>query len=134
MMKSARTIIGLAAARRAAAAAVIAVGVGIAGQAGAGPLPTDPRALTAAAPLTYVQMGAERGLTKAQFIERRRQKATSEGQNPDQAAARAAQIFDLADTNHDGVLSRAEIDAFRAAHPGIGGGAAHAGGAAPPAH
>ena len=47
------------------------------------------------------------GITRDQFIERAK----------DRAAQRAAARFDQMDADHDGVLDRAEIRAWRAQHP-----------------
>ncbi len=63
-----------------------------------------------------------RGITKEQFIARVRQRAAARGGNPDQAAAIAPRLFDMIDTNHDGLITREEAQAFRAAHPGLGQG------------
>ena len=137
-----------AAAWRPAAFGAILLGLAVAGSPCAQAAPEFGRAPDAASALTYAQavqqpgapppggamMGRGRGIARAQFIERRRQMATSKGRDPEQAAAIAARIFDMADTNHDGVLDRAEIQAFRAAHPQMGqgrGGGAGAPGQAP---
>ena len=50
---------------------------------------------------------ASSGITRDQFIERAK----------DRAAQRAAARFDQMDADHDGVLDRAEIRAWRAQHP-----------------
>lgn len=113
---------GRAIAPRRAALLLVALGA-LATTAGAS---VSPARAQAGPGLTLVQ--AERGMTKAQFIERQQQKAMQQGQNPDQAAARAAQIFDMIDTNHDGVMTRTEVAAFKAAHPGM---AAHGPGQMP---
>jgi len=47
------------------------------------------------------------GITRDQFIERAK----------DRAAQRAGARFDQMDTDHDGVLDRAEIRAWRTQHP-----------------
>jgi hypothetical protein len=47
------------------------------------------------------------GITRDQFIERAK----------DRAAQRAGTRFDQMDTDHDGVLDRAEIRAWRSQHP-----------------
>lgn len=64
--------------------------------------------------------GPGRGMTRPQFIEWRRQAAARRGRDPARAAAVAARLFDVIDTDHDGLIDRAEIAAFRAAHPEIG--------------
>jgi hypothetical protein len=50
---------------------------------------------------------ANGGITREQFIERAK----------DRAAQRAAARFDQMDADHDGVLDRAEIRAWRTQHP-----------------
>ena len=50
---------------------------------------------------------ANGGITRDQFIERAK----------DRAAQRAAARFDQMDADHDGVLDRAEIRAWRTQHP-----------------
>jgi len=50
---------------------------------------------------------ANGGITRDQFIERAK----------DRAAQRAGARFDQMDTDHDGVLDRAEIRAWRTQHP-----------------
>ncbi|MBV9378302.1 MAG: hypothetical protein JO320_25210 [Alphaproteobacteria bacterium] len=59
---------------------------------------------TAAAPSAPAGSG---GITRDQFIQRAK----------DRAAQRAATRFDQMDTDHDGVLDRAELRAWRNQHP-----------------
>jgi hypothetical protein len=59
---------------------------------------------TAAAPPAPTGNG---GITKDQFIQRAKERA----------AQRAATRFDQMDTDHDGVLDRAELRAWRSQHP-----------------
>jgi len=59
---------------------------------------------TAAAPPTPTASG---GITRDQFIQRAK----------DRAAQRAATRFDEMDTDHDGVVDRAELRAWRSQHP-----------------
>jgi hypothetical protein len=135
-MTSTHNVAGPATARRYAACLAVVLGTSIAAcvpSLGA-PLstsapPPDYALPAVGAGIVMAQAGPERGLTKEQFIERRRQAAIRQGKNPEQAAAMAPRLFDMIDTNHDGIIDRAEIAAFRAAHPGIGGGP---GGAPPP--
>src|SRR5579863_9307467 len=149
-MTSASRVAGRARVKLYAACFAVIFGGGVAGCARGAPPPgpgayAPPPGPAAYAPPSYAapvpgnpppgvmmaQAGPERGLTKAQFIERRRQAATRQGQNPEQAAATAPRLFDMIDTNHDGIIDRAEIDAFRAAHAGAGGAPHAAPGAAP---
>jgi hypothetical protein len=62
-------------------------------------------AVESAAPAPSAPTG-NGGITRDQFIERAK----------DRAAQRAGTRFDQMDTNHDGVLDRAEIRAWRAQH------------------
>jgi hypothetical protein len=59
---------------------------------------------TAAAPPAATASG---GITRDQFIQRAK----------DRAAQRAATRFDQMDTDHDGVVDRAELRAWRSQHP-----------------
>lgn len=88
--------------------------------AGPAAAPPPAAAMPPSGPPMAAPAGPERGLTKPQFIERRREAAARHGRDPDRAAAGAARLFDVIDSNHDGLIDRAEITAFRAAHPEIG--------------
>ena len=72
--------------------------------------PPQTAAVDSAAPAQAVAP-APGGITRDQFIERAKERA---GQ-------RAAARFDQMDTDHDGVLDRAEIRAWRSQHPRRGG-------------
>ena len=63
-------------------------------------------AVESAAPAPSAPTG-NGGITRDQFIERAK----------DRAAQRAGARFDQMDTDHDGVLDRAEIRAWRTQHP-----------------
>jgi hypothetical protein len=63
-------------------------------------------AVESAAPASPAPTGSG-GVTRDQFIERAK----------DRAAQRAAARFDQMDADHDGVLDRAEIRAWRTQHP-----------------
>ena len=63
-------------------------------------------AIESAAPAPSAPTG-NGGITRDQFIERAK----------DRAAQRAGTRFDQMDTDHDGVLDRAEIRAWRTQHP-----------------
>ena len=67
--------------------------------------PPQTAAVDSAAPAQAA--AAPGGITRDQFIERAKERA---GQ-------RAAARFDQMDTDHDGVLDRAEIRAWRSQHP-----------------
>jgi hypothetical protein len=62
---------------------------------------------SAAAPPPATAPATSGGLTRDQFIQRAK----------DRAGQRAAARFDQMDANHDGVLDRAEMGAWRSAHP-----------------
>ena len=68
--------------------------------------PQTAAAVDSAAPAAPAPMGGG-GITRDQFIERAK----------DRAAQRAGARFDQMDTDHDGVLDRAEIRAWRGQHP-----------------
>lgn len=137
-MAGASRLAGRARARRWAAYLVMLVGLGCLGAAGPaypqvapdlGFAPSPPGAPAAPAAPGYAPgapppPGARnaapargRGITRAEFIERRRQAATRRGRDPERAAAHAARLFDQADTNRDGIVDAAERAAFEAAHP-----------------
>ena len=61
----------------------------------------------AAAPPAAAAPAAPGGITRDQFIQRAK----------DRAGQRAAARFDQMDANHDGILDRAEIRAWRSEHP-----------------
>jgi hypothetical protein len=63
-------------------------------------------AIESAAPAPSAPTGSG-GITRDQFIERAK----------DRAAQRAGARFDQMDTDHDGVLDRAEIRTWRTQHP-----------------
>jgi len=63
-------------------------------------------AIESAAPAPSAPTGSD-GITRDQFIERAK----------DRAAQHAGARFDQMDTDHDGVLDRAEIRAWRTQHP-----------------
>ena len=63
-------------------------------------------AIESAAPAPSAPTGGG-GITRDQFIQRAK----------DRAAERAGARFDQMDTDHDGVLDRAEIRAWRTQHP-----------------
>jgi hypothetical protein len=73
--------------------------------------------------------GGGGGITRDEYIEKARQRAVARGRDPDRAARWAARRFDQMDTNHDGVLDRAERAAWRQSHPGHrhGGGTQYGG-------
>jgi hypothetical protein len=56
-------------------------------------------------------------VTRTQFIQRVMRRATAANRDPQLAAQRAGAVFDQIDVNHAGVVSRAQIDAWRQAHP-----------------
>src|SRR5260370_42554240 len=66
----------------------------------------QPAAIESAAPAPSAPTGSG-GITRDQFIERAK----------DRAAQHAGARFDQMDTDHDGVLDRAEIRAWRTQHP-----------------
>ena len=139
-MVSARKMGGRTAAQRYAACVGIFLGVGFLGLGAPGivhaqgvpevgfapnppPNPLPPAAYVPAAP-PPAAAGARaagpargRGITRAEFIERRREAAARKGRDPERAAANAGRQFDLADTNHDGIVDPPERAAFEAAHP-----------------
>jgi hypothetical protein len=59
-------------------------------------------------------------MTRDEFIERRRERATRKGADPNRAAAKAARQFDMMDTNHNGVIDPGERAAWKAARGGNG--------------
>ena len=63
-------------------------------------------AIESAAPAPSAPTGSG-GITRDQFVQRAK----------DRAAERAGARFDQMDTNHDGVLDRAEMHAWRSQHP-----------------
>jgi hypothetical protein len=69
-------------------------------------IPQQTAAIDAAAPASSAASAAG-GLTRDQFVQRAK----------DRAAQRAAARFDQMDADHDGVLDRAEIRAWRNQHP-----------------
>jgi hypothetical protein len=79
----------------------------------------------AAPPPAGVVPAQGRGISRAAFIERRRQAAARNGRDPERAAARAAQMFEAADVNHDGFVDPAERAAFMRAHPELARGQPH---------
>ncbi len=68
-------------------------------------VPTPPPAM-APAPAAAPAATAPDGITRDEYIAKAR----------DEAAKRAGDRFDAMDTNHDGVLTKEEIAAYRAAH------------------
>jgi hypothetical protein len=70
------------------------------------PTPQQTAAVDTTAPASP-RPSAGGGTTRDQFIQRAK----------DRAAERAAARFDQMDTDHDGVLDRAEIRAWRSQHP-----------------
>ena|ERR1700761_2378847 len=64
-------------------------------------------AIATPAPTPSAPTGVGGGITRDQFIERAK----------DRAAQRAGTRFDQMDSDHDGVLDRAEIRAWRSQHP-----------------
>jgi hypothetical protein len=57
------------------------------------------------------------GITRERFIARARHRAIMHGRNPELAARRAARKFNRIDADHNGVIERGEMQAWRAAHP-----------------
>jgi hypothetical protein len=68
--------------------------------------------------------GAPAGwITRDQYIQRAMQRATAANRDPQRAAQRAGAVFDQIDVNHTGVVTQAQIQAWRQAHarpPGAG--------------
>jgi hypothetical protein len=60
--------------------------------------------------------GPAAGVSRDTFIAHRREVAMRKGRDPERAAAIAARRFDRMDTDHDGILTRDERQAWRAAH------------------
>ncbi|HVH76192.1 MAG TPA: hypothetical protein VM755_14855, partial [Stellaceae bacterium] len=58
-----------------------------------------------------------RGITREQFIARARHRAVMHGRDPELAARHAARKFNRIDVDHNGVIERGEMQAWRAAHP-----------------
>jgi hypothetical protein len=56
-------------------------------------------------------------ITRDQFVQRAVDRATKAQKDPQKAAERAGARFDQMDTGHTGVLTRAQMKAWRAAHP-----------------
>jgi hypothetical protein len=56
------------------------------------------------------------GITRAEFVARAEQRAQARNRDPQQAGERAGAIFDQIDINHAGVVTQAQIRAWRAAH------------------
>ena len=56
------------------------------------------------------------GMTREEFIARARHRAVVHGRDPELAARHAARRFVRIDTDHNGVIERPEMEAWRAAH------------------
>ncbi len=64
-------------------------------------------------------------ITRDQYIQRAMQRAAAINRDPQRAAQRAGAVFDQIDVNHSGVITQAQLRAWRQAR-------AHPGGAQPP--
>jgi hypothetical protein len=61
-------------------------------------------------------------ITRAQYVQRAMQRASAGGHNPQVAAQRAGAVFDQIDVYHTGVITRAQLRAWRQAHARPAGG------------
>jgi hypothetical protein len=76
----------------------------------------------------YIGAPAPAGwITRDQYVQRAMQHAAAANRDPQRAAQRAAGVFDQIDVNHSGVITQAQLRAWRQAH------ARPAGGGPPPA-
>jgi hypothetical protein len=67
--------------------------------------------------------GAPAGwITRDEYIQREMQAATAANRNPQRAAQHAAAVFDQIDVNHTGVITQAQLQAWRQAHAHPAGG------------
>jgi hypothetical protein len=61
-------------------------------------------------------------ITRDQYIQRAMQRAAALNRDPQRAAQRAGAVFDQIDVNHSGVITQAQLRAWRQAHAHPGGG------------
>lgn len=66
----------------------------------------------------YAEGAPGAGITRPQYVEMVRRRATRLGRDPERAAQMAERRFDMIDTNHDGLIEPQERAAWRAAHAG----------------
>jgi hypothetical protein len=77
------------------------------------------------APQAYGGAPAAAGwITRDQFVQRATQHAAAANRDPQRAAQRAGAVFDQIDVNHTGVITQAQLRAWRQAHARPAGGGA----------